>query len=195
MRHDNPGLTDADGNRILPRTLLQTEVVASPVTDVTLVLPASPWTRFTIEVNDWGAVTNSTHGRIRVMINGDVRFGADDYSYSIRSHPTSGVTGGQDDTIDHIPVTLTTVNQQFGDQPDESFSFNFHIQPGVDSVNLPKLWWDGSGVNDNSVFQHVWGGGMYRGKSSLQYGRIEQVQFTMSSDSIREGTFRLYGTE
>jgi hypothetical protein len=195
MRHDNPELTDANGNRVLPRTLLQTETVSSPVTAVTLVLPASPWTRFTIEVDDWGGITNQEHGRIRCMINGDVRFGASDYSYAVAAHPaTSGVATSQADASTFIAVTRTATTE-FGDQPDESFSFSFHVQPGVDSVNLPKLWWEGTGVADAGTLAGIRGHGMYRGKSALQYGRIEQIEFTMSMDSIREGTFRLYGTE
>ncbi len=196
IRHQDPDLRDASGNRIIPRTLLETVTVAAPVTDVTLTLPTTPYKRFQIEIDNWGSTANAVYGRIRAEMNGEVRFQANDYSYHAQGQPgNNAAASDNDDTQTSIWVTRDNAGWKFGSGPDEAYSFNFDVDPGVDSTNLPKFWWRGSGVSDTNIMVGYSGAGMYRGKSSLEFGRITAVQFTMSTDSIREGEFRLYGTE
>ena len=196
MRHDGPNLTNSLGNRIVPRTLLQTVTVTGPVTDVTLVLPATPYKRFHVEIDNWGSTGDGVFGRVRAQMNGLVRLGAAEYSYHTDGYPsTTGSTHSSDNVADSIWITRSNAGWGFGSGPDEAYSFTFEIDPGVDSTNLPKIWWRGVGISDTNIMVGYNGFGVYRGKTSLEFGRMEALQFTVSLDSIKEGEFRLYGTE
>lgn len=196
MRHDNPQLFDNSGNEIAPRTLLQTVNVTSAMADVELTLPATPWNRFKIEVDDWASTQDAVEGRIRFGINGSARLGAADYAWhALGLNTTTSVVSNTNNNDNFIQIVRAATSWRFGSNNNESYSFEFTLDPGTDAGHLPKIWWTGMGLNDSAQGQGYVGSGLYKGVTSQEFGRVEFVRFTMSSDTIKRGIFRLYGTE
>ena len=201
MRHDNPDLRFSNSAVAKPRTLLQTENVTAAVGSVVLDLPSTPWTRFTVEIDNWHSVGNNVNGSMRFGVRSTVRSGASDYSWGLHAvSSASGDNPNYDATDTQIYMTRSATGWRFGSQPDESWTFNLDIDPGSGSdplvapFNSPKCFWRGSGISDTSALVTVYGGASYRGATSAQYGRIDQIQFE-NPGSIALGNFRLYGTE
>lgn len=195
-RIHNAELLDANGNSIVPRTLLQTITLSGAQNTVELTLPASPWKRFEIQIDDMKAVQNRVGGAIKFRMNGAIREGAADYSFHVTNWPSNGARSqDHDDNHSYIKLTRDDDNVQFGDQNNEAFSFSLHVVPGVDATALPMIWWEGMGLSDSSLGQGVHGTGMYRGVTTQEFGRIAGVEFSMDADNIERGEFRLYGTE
>ena len=178
-RIHNPELLDANGNRIVPRTLLQTITLAGPQNTVELTLPASPWKRFEIQIDDMAAVQNQVHGVIKFRMNGAIREGASDYSYHVSNQPANaGRSQDHSDASNEIRLTRNDNTTQFGDQNNEAYSFSLHVDPGVDAAYLPKVWWQGMGISDSSLGTGYHGHSMYRGVSTQEFGRVEAVSYT-----------------
>lgn len=195
-RIQTPDLRDADGNRIVPRTLLQTITLTGAQNTVELTLPASPWKRFTIEIDDMAAVQNQVGGRVRLRMNGAVRAGASDYAFNVQGKPSNaGVGSDISDASSYIWLTRNDNGLQFGDQNNEAYSFELRVDPGVDAGYLPKIWGEGMGLSDSPRGVGISVYGIYRGVTSQEFGRCEAVEFSMDADNIARGEFRLYGTE
>ena len=174
-RIHNPELLDANGNRIVPRTLLQTITLSGAQNTVELTLPASPWKRFEIQIDDMSSVQDRVGGVIKFRMNGAIREGVADYAFHVSNQPADAT--------------------QFGDQNNEAYSFSLHVDPGLDAAYLPKIWWQGMGLSDTSIGVGYHGHGMYRGVTTQEFGRVEGIEFSMDADNIERGEFRLYGTE
>jgi hypothetical protein len=195
MRHDGPNLTDSLGNRIVPRTLLESVTITGQA-EVILTLPATPWTRFYIEIDDMAATQDQVTGSIQFVMNGSTRLGASDYAFHIAGAPSN--TGGNSDASEtnfYIKMTKNDTNYQFGSQNNEAYSFGLTVDPGTDAAHLPKVWGQGMGLSDTAIGNGVGIYGIYTGLTSQEFGRAEGVTFSMAADTIRRGTFRLYGTE
>jgi hypothetical protein len=189
-------LLDANGNSIVPRTLLQTITLSGAQNTVELTLPASPWKRFEIQIDDMAAVQDRVGGLIKFRINGAIREGAADYAFHVSNQPANaGRSQDHDDSFPHIQLTRDNDATQFGNQNNEAFSFSLQVVPGVDATALPMLWWQGMGICDTSLGMGYHGHGMYRGVTTQEFGRIEGIEFSMDADNIKRGEFRLYGTE
>jgi hypothetical protein len=189
-------LLDVNGNPIVPRTLLQTINLASAQNTVELTLPASPWKRFEIQIDDMAAVQNQVGGVIKFRMNGAIREGLLDYSFHVTNWPSNGARSqDHDNDFPYIKLTRDDNGVQFGDQNNEAFSFSLHVVPGVDAAALPMIWWEGMGLSDSALGQGVHGTGMYRGTTTQEFGRLEGVEFSMDADNIKRGEFRLYGLE
>lgn len=195
-RYQTPDLRDANGNRIVPRTLLQEEI-ASASASVLLTLPATPWTRFTIEIDDWSSTGNLKNGQIRFGIAGGVREGGTDYDWTL-NQSSSNDNGGSFEDVDDDGIRLNgqNDNMRFGSEPEESMSYHIHIDPGENGNHLPRAWFTGAGFGAANRSTRVAGGGVYTGDTTSLFGRAESVEFAFSDgDPILRGKFRLYGTE
>ena len=189
-------LLDASGNRIVPRTLLQTITLSGAQNTVELTLPASPWKRFEIQIDDMAAVQDKVGGVIKFRMNGAIREGAIDYSFHVANMASNAIQSQDfDDSFSYIKLTRDDDTVQFGSQNNEAFSFSIHVDPGLDAAYLPKIWWQGMGISDSSLGVGYDGRGIYRGVTTQEFGRVEGIEFSMDADNIKRGEFRLYGTE
>jgi hypothetical protein len=117
-------------------------------------------------------------------MNGGIQAGVSDYSFHVAGYPsTAGEASDFDDSL------------QFGSQNNESYSFNLFIDPGEDAAYLPRIWGQGMGLSDQPIGNGISIYGIYRGVTSQEFGRVEGIEFSMVSDNIKRGEFRLYGTE
>ena len=195
-RYQTPDLRDANGNRIVPRTLLQ-EAVASSDAEVLLVLPAIPWKRFTVEIDNWHSTNGPKDGALKFGINGSVREGGADYAWTMNGS-ASNDNGGSFEDVDaqYIALTPNNDNMRFGGDTNESMSYEILIDPGVDGNHLPRAWFTFVGFGATSASCRAAGGGIYTGDTTNLFGRAESVQFSHpDGDPILTGMFRLYGTE
>ena len=205
MRHDNPALTDVDDNVITPRTLLSTVTVSTAVPDVLLLFPPT-YTRFLVEIDDWGSVDDPVDGLANFYKGVSVLGSTNDYHYHVRSAESDGASNAsaQSSTATAIALNDDAAVSRFGDGAivgAEAYSFSFQIDPGVDADHVPKIW--GSGVGISSAGTVTMAGltvfGLYMGGTAdLGSGiteRMDGINFSMSAGNIRRGTFRLYGTD
>lgn len=206
MRHDSP-LTPGGlprGGRILIET-----VVASSSADVTLTLPTSPYTRFVVEIDDLASSITDRILLCRIGAGGSIRSLAADYEFSVYCNYSDGSDEYESRNADHMAMSSNANNVRFGAYvdvaPDASRipmntgSYTVQITPGNGTNSTPKVWWNGAyfsseGISDRRLV-HVSGGGLYKGWTSLTYGRADEIQFLFDSNTINRGTFRLYGTE
>jgi hypothetical protein len=196
MRHDNPDLTDSSGNRIVPRTLLQEAIVTATEGDVVLNLPATPWKRFEVQIEDWAPTSDQVAPILQLGVNGAVRAGASDYQLNVQVYPSNTTLSTDfDDANSNIRLTRDDNTVQMGNGANESFSFNIFVDPGSSVNHLPKVWWQGAGINDSGRLMGVIGNGAYRGTTSGEFGRADQIRLAVDSNTIARGVFRLYGTE
>ena len=195
-RYQTPDLRDADGNRILPRTLLQEAVVTTATGDVVLDLPTAPWRQFEVQIEDWAPTNNQVAPIFQLGINGGIRAGASDYQLNVSVYTSNlGVTGDFDDANENVRMTRDDNTVQAGNQADESFDYSVIISPGEDAAYLPRVRFYGVGINDSGRAMGIQGFGVYRGVTSIEYGRADQIRFAFDDNTIARGRFRLYGTE
>jgi hypothetical protein len=175
--------------------------VTAAVGSVVLDLPATTWTRFEVEIDNWHSVGDNVNGGMRFGVLSTVRSGASDYGWGLHSiSSVSGESNNYDANDTQIYMTRSATGWRFGNQPDESWSFTIEIDPGSGAnpttapFNYPKCWWKGSGMSDAAALVTVYGGATYKGATSNQWGRMDQIQFE-NPGSIALGNFRLYGTE
>jgi hypothetical protein len=129
-------------------------------------------------------------------MNGGIQAGVSDYSFHVAGYPsTAGEASDFDDSLSYIKLTRDDTNLQFGSQNNESYSFNLFIDPGEDAAYLPRIWGQGMGLSDQPIGNGISIYGIYRGVTSQEFGRVEGIEFSMVSDNIKRGEFRLYGTE
>lgn len=189
-------LLDANGNRILPRTLLQEEIVTTAQGDVLLDLPATPWKRFQVEIEDWAPTNDQVAPIFQLGINGGIRAGASDYQLHVSVFASNaGIGADVDDFHENVRMTRDDLSVQAGNLSAESFDYEVTIVPGVDANTLPRVWFTGAGINDSNRLMGIVGFGCYRGVTSIEYGRADQIRFAFDANTIARGTFRLYGTE
>jgi hypothetical protein len=207
MRHDNP--TTPAGLPRGGRVLLQTEVVVPGDADVRLVLPATPYNRFEVEIDDIAPTANNVILLSRFNVAGAIRALANDYEFVSENEYADGEDRYSDRTSDRIGMSSDADNVRFGNYVDvapvaeripmNTGSYHCWITPGNGTDSTPKITWKGAyysseGINDRRIVRPS-GSGLYKGWTTLAYGRAEEVQFLFSTDTIDRGTFRLYGTE
>ncbi|KKN72786.1 hypothetical protein LCGC14_0407530 [marine sediment metagenome] len=196
IRHQNPDLRDASGNRIVPRVLLETQTVVSPTGTVTLTLPATPYNRFQIEIDQLSSVANNVDLQSRIGVNGTFPVGASDYTWLYQAHAANDNGSLYEDiSDDSIIMSGGSGNANFGSASNSTFNYSCWLYPGTDATDFPRIGFEAAGWSDTSVLARIDGFGMYKGQTTLQFGRIENITFSMTSDNIERGTFRLYGTE
>jgi hypothetical protein len=215
MRIDDPQLvgeiTNALDQRIVGRVLLQTEVVVQGDADVRLVLPATPYNRFEVEIDDIAPTANDRILLCRFSVAGAIRSLADDYEFVVDAEHADGGDRYSDRTSSFIAMSSDGGNIRFGNYVDvdvdpptpripmNTGSYHVRITPGNDTNTTPKVWFTGSyysseGINDRRIVSPV-GSGIYKGWTTRVWGRAEEIQFLFNADTIDRGTFRLYGTE
>jgi len=197
MRHDNPDLTDAGGNRIVPRTFLQEEIITSATGDVVLTLPATPWKRFEVQIDDWAPTTDSVAPIFQLGVGGSIQAGATDYQFHVGILASNTASYAADflEASPDVRMTKDDTNSQAGSALGESFSYSVTIAPGSSDADLPMVWFSGAGINDAGRLMGVTGFGAYRGATSGVFGRADEIRFTFDTNTISRGIFRLYGTE
>jgi hypothetical protein len=196
MRHDNPVLTDSGGNRIVPRTLLQEEIITSATGDVVLSLPATPWKRFEVQIDDWAPTSNAVTPVFQLGVAGGIKAGASDYQLHVGvSASNAQEIADYTDTNSNVFMTRNDVNYKAGNGLGESLSYSVVIAPGSSDSDLPMAWFSGAGIGDAGRMIGMTGFGAYRGTTSGVFGRADEIRFAFDSNTIDRGIFRLYGTE
>ena len=201
MEHQNPTLTDANGNAIATRSLLQT-IVASNVATVDFTnFAQSNFNRYVIEVDSIIPNTDSQDLYIRMSVSGDFKTGATDYAWNNwhrrGDFANFDIRQNEDDTQINVGSNSATV--RFGNDSAEEFDLTFTLTNLGSTSSRPRILWEGGGINDNGVSQQMSGLGMYKGLDS-GLNTIDGVRFLFSSIEmgdglIEAGTFRLYGQE
>jgi hypothetical protein len=212
MRIDDPQLvgeiTNALDQKIAGRVLLETQV-ANNDGDITLTLPATPYNRFEVEIDDIASSINDRILICRIGTNGAIRSLASDYEFTCRYETSDGADEHRDRNADHIAMASNAGNLRFGDYVDvapnedripmNTGSYHVLLTPGNGTNSTPKVsfrgeYFSSEGINDRRLV-HANGSGLYKGWTSLNYGRADEIQFLFDSNTINRGTFRLYGTE
>ena len=204
MRHDSP--SNENGLPRGGRVLLQTEIVVAGDADVRLTLPATPYNRYEVEIDDIASTANNVILLSRFNVAGAIRALANDYEFVSENEYADGEDRYSDRSSDRIGMSSDADNIRFGNYVDvdtripmNTGSYHCWITPGNGTDSTPKISWKGAyysseGVNDRRIVRPS-GSGLYKGWTTLAWGRAEEVQFLFSSDTIDRGTFRLYGTE
>lgn len=198
MRHDSP--QNENGLPRGGRVLLQTVDFSSSQGTVDLDFPATPYNRFQVEIDNIASTGDNVVLWCRFGIQGAFPAGTDDYEFSVRTH-YSTVTGPADyrsgiPGAGFMALCDNDNNVRFGNSdPFMSGSYSIDVDPGNDTNNHPKIWFQGTFFSDQPIQCHPYGGGMYTGGTLGVDERADAIQFLFSADSIARGTFRLYGTE
>jgi len=193
MRHDNP--LSPSGLPSVGRVLLQTEI-ASAQGDVVLDLPATPYTRFEVEIDNWSPSSDQVAPVLQFGIGGSIQSGASDYQLNVGVAKSNGTESFDFDEANiNIRMTRNDNTYKAGNKPGESLSYTVTVVPGSGEFDLPVVWFDGSGLNDEGRMMGIRGHGVYRGTTSGVFGRADQIRFAFDANTISAGTFRLYGTE
>lgn len=197
MRHDNPVLTDSGGNRIVPRTLLQEEIITSATGDVVLSLPASPWKRFEVQIDDWAPTSDEVVPIFQLGVGGSIQAGASDYQFHAGVLASSSPSWSADssDASPNVWMARDNAGLGAGNTLGESFRYSVTIAPGSSDADLPMVWFNGAGIGDGGRLLGIAGFGAYRGVTSGVFGRADEIRFAFTSNTIDRGIFRLYGTE
>ena len=194
-------LYDTLGNPVAGRSLLQTVLPDnSPSVDFTgLIDPQSLdalYTSYIIEVDKLVPSVDSDDFHILFSLGGDFKESTDDYSWAVSSHTTTAATiDDKDDASDYINVARETANWRFGTDSKEDWDLVFSLSNLGDLASLPKISWEGWGINDNNIGQRISGMGLYRGLGSSGIPPIDGVRFEFAAGLVSSGTFRLYGQE
>lgn len=196
MRHDNPALTASGGFKIVPRTFLQEEIITSATGDVVLTLPATPWKRFEVQIDDWAPTSDSVAPIFQLGVAVGIKAGASDYQFHTAC-VTSNAGYNQDisDASSNVRMTMDNANLQAGNLLGEALSYSITIAPGSSDADLPMVWFSGAGINDAGRLMGVTGFGTYRGTTSGVFGRADEIRFAFDANTMSRGIFRLYGTE
>jgi hypothetical protein len=204
MRHDSPeneaGL--ARGGRVL----LQTEVVTPGDADVRLTLPATPYNRFEVEIDDIAPTANLRYLMCRLNVAGSIRSLAADYEFVNDNAYDTNTDRFGSKTSDRIAMSSDANDVRFGNYVDvdtripmNTGSYNVYITPGNATDTTPKVWFNGTYYSSEEEstrrLVRASGSGLYKGWTTLAWGRAEEIQFLFDSDTIDRGTLRLYGTE
>lgn len=193
MRHDNP--LDGNGNRVVGRVLLQTEV-ASADGDIQLAFPATPYNRFQVEIDNIAPSIGERFLICRFGIQGQFPVGANDFEFSVRTQ-RSDSSPAEHRSVNSTFIALCDQDNsvRMGDGAFQSGSWSIDIDPGNDTDSYPKLWFQGAYYSDNDNLMSPYGGGLYKGGTLGVEDRADAIQFQFDADTIARGTFRLYGTE
>lgn len=193
MRHDSP--ISPSGFPNPGRVLLQSEEVVSQG-DVVLDLPATPYNRFEVEIDNWAPTQNQVAPIFQLGVGGIIHGGASDYQLQVSVFPSNtSISSDVDDAHSSVRMTRDDNTVQAGNLPGEAFSYHVTISPGSGEFDRPRVWFQGNGVNDSSRMMGVLGFGAYTGVTSGTFGRADQIRFAFDANTIATGTFRLYGTE
>ncbi len=195
-------LYDTLGNPVAGRSLIQTVLPDnSPTVDFTgLIDPQSLdalYTRYIIEVDKLVPSVDSDDFHVLFSIGGAFKESVDDYSWAVLSNRTSttGSNTSQEDAASYINVARETSNEKFGTDSKEDWDLVFTLGNLGDLASLPKISWEGWGINDNNHGQRISGMGLYRGLGSSGIPPIDGIRFEFAAGLISSGTFRLYGQE
>ena len=208
MRQDNPDFLVGDGAApgfpLRGRILLQEENVLTAQGDVVLDLvenvpgsdPVRQFKRYQVEIEDWQPTNNLVAPVFQLGVNGAIRAGAADYQLHVSVFPSNTtISADVDDSHENVRMTRDDNTVQAGNLSDEAWDYSVTIVPGVDANTLPRVWWQGAGINDSNRLMGSVGFGVYRGVTSIQFGRADQIRFFFDTNTIARGIFRLYGTE
>ena len=208
MRHDNPKLQAGDGSAssfsIRGTTLLDQATLTSAQGDVVFDLienvpgsdPVRKFNRYIVEIEDWSPTDNAVTPLLQLGVAGVLRSGASDYQFSTSVFPSNaGESNSFSDTSPDIKMTRIVGTLKAGNNPNETLNYTVTIIPGNDANTLPFVWFTGAGINDSGRLMGIKGFGVYRGTTSIDFGRTDHIRFAFESNTIAKGIFRLYGTE
>jgi hypothetical protein len=161
-----------------------------------LTLPSAPYSRFQIEIDQLSSVANNVDLQCRIGVNSTFPVGGSDYTWLFHAHATNDNGSVYEDVNDDsIIMSGGAGNASFGSGSSSTFNYSCDVYPGTDATDFPRIHFEAAGWSDTSVLCRIDGDGLYQGVTTSQFGRIENITFSMTSDNIDKGTFRLYGTE